>query len=104
MLQLVELDVRVGIVDQRVEKVARLEDAHPPALEGEELGALALDEVVGLMAMVLAVELADRIARRRVVVAVVGLGLRPRLGIDARDDELFPGVTGIVSERWCLGR
>ena len=99
MLQLIQFDVRVGVVDERVEEVARLEDAHALPLEGEELAPLALDEVVGLMAMVLAVELANRIARRRVVVAVVGLGLRPRLGIHARDNEFFPGVAGIVIGR-----
>ena len=92
MLQLRELDVRIGIIDQRVEIIERFEDAHLPAVELQELALLRLHEVVRLMAVILAIELADGLAGRIIVVAIILAGLGLRLGIDGIGDEFFPGL------------
>ena len=42
VLQLIEFNIGVGVVDQRVEKVQRFEDGHRPLLEVEVLGSLLL--------------------------------------------------------------
>ena len=97
VLKLIELDIGIGVVDQRVEKVERFEDAHPPAVEAEIRVALLADEFERLMAVILPVELAHGVAGGVVVVPVVFLGLRAGLRINLLFDELFPRVQCILA-------
>ena len=90
VLKLIELDIGIGIVDQRVEKIERVENAHPPAIEAEIRIALLADEFERLAGVVLLVELAHGLARGIVVVPIVRLGLRAGRRINLLFDELFP--------------
>ena len=53
---------------------------------------LRLDEVVGLKAVILAIELADRLAGRRIVIPIILASLGLRLGVHGIGDEFFPGL------------
>ena len=53
--------------------------------------------------MILAIELADRVAGRGVVVAIVLAGLRLRLGIHRVGDERLPGFAGDRQRAWSGG-
>ena len=58
MVNLRQGDIRVAVVHQGVQVVQRVPGCHALAAEGQELGLLALHEVVGLVQVVQAVELA----------------------------------------------
>ena len=92
MLQLREFDIGVRVIDQRIEIIERLEDAHLTAVEFQKLALLALDEVVRLKPVILAIELADRLAGRRIVIPIILASLRLRLGVHGIGDEFFPGL------------
>ncbi len=91
MLQLREFDIGVRVIDQRVEIIERLEDAHLTAVELQKL-AFFSDEVVSLKSMILPIELADRLAGRRIVIPIILASLSLRLGVHGVGDEFFPGL------------
>src|SRR5262249_58017658 len=72
---------------------------HLAALQAQELLFLLAHEVVGLVAVVEAIEVADRVARRMVVVAVVLAGQLGRRGIPHLD-EVLPVLQ---AAKWVLG-
>src|SRR4029078_6685227 len=55
-----EVDVGIAVVHERVEILEGLPDAHAPPIEPEILTLLLLEEVEGLVRMVLSVELPHR--------------------------------------------
>src|SRR6267143_6247033 len=59
VLKLREVGIRIAVVNERVEEFHRFPNAHAAAGEGEEIFLFGLNEVVGLMAMIEPVELAD---------------------------------------------
>jgi hypothetical protein len=96
VLLLVEIDIGIGIVHQRVQKIECLVERHLTPIKSQKLRPLLLHEIVRLVTVVLAIELAHRVAGRIIVVAIILFGLPARLGIDLRFDEFFPRLHRIV--------
>src|SRR3954467_2653173 len=90
VLQLIELDIRIRIVDERVQKVERLKNAHLPMIEPQELGSLPRNEVERLLAMILPIEFAHRVAGRLIVIAIIFPRLRARLRVYLLLQKLLP--------------
>src|SRR3954451_7374752 len=99
MLQLIELDIRIRIVDKRVQKLERLKNAHLSVIEPQELGSLPLDEVERLLAMILPIKLADRLAGRLIVIAIIFPRLRARLRVHLLLQKLLPRMKPILLTR-----
>src|SRR3954462_11332983 len=99
VLQLIELDIRIRIVDERVQKFERFENAHLPVIERKELGALPLDEVERLLAMILPIEFADRVTGRLIVIAIIFPRLRARLRVHLLLQKLLPRMKPILLTR-----
>ena len=59
VIELGEIGVGIGVIDELVEEFERFPNAHLAAVEGEEVLALLLDEIAGLMAMIEPVKFAD---------------------------------------------
>ena len=95
VFELRKVCVRIAVIDQRVEEFERFPHSHLAAIQGQELAALLLDEIEGLMAMIEAIKLADAGTRGFFVIAELLLrlfGIRPhqrRLGI-AFLEEILP--------------
>src|SRR5262245_22780561 len=71
MLKLVERNIGVRIIDERVEKIERIKDAHTAAIEAEILVALPADELKCLIQVILLVELSHGFARGIVIIPIV---------------------------------
>ena len=92
VLKLIEVDIGVRIVNQRIQKIQGFEDAHLSAVAPQERIAFLADKVVRLMPMVLTIEFADGVARRFFVVAIIALCLGVRDRIDLFLHEVLPGL------------
>src|SRR3954469_22253588 len=99
MLQLVELNIRIGVVDERVQEFERFKNAHLPVIEAQKFFALTLNEVKRLLSMILAIEFAHRVAGGLIVVTVAFAGLRARLRIHLLLDELLPRMKPVLLTR-----
>ena len=64
-------------------------------MKAEKLSLLLVDKLERLMPVILAIELAHRIAGRSGIVAIILAGLGLWLGIDCLGDESFPGLAGV---------
>src|SRR4051812_13323951 len=99
MLKLIQLDIRIRVVDERVQKLKRLEDAHLPMVEAQKLPSLARNKVECLLAMILPIEFPHRLASRTVVIAIAFARLHARLRIHLLLNELLPRMKPILLTR-----
>ena len=94
VFELRKVDVRVGVIDERIQVVQRLPRSEPLAVQREKFFFLFADEVVALVGVVEPVELPDRVSRR-VVVVPVRVAVLGRIGgfalfRIAENDKVFP--------------
>ena len=89
MLKLIEFDIWIGIIHQRIQVIQRFKNRQATRLQREVLGPLSFDKVDRLMTVIHSIKISNPLSNLCIIISVAALGLM-WLGVNMVRDEFFP--------------